>query len=309
MDICITGGAGLVGQNLVQLLIERGYSRIAVLDKSANNLNILKQLHLNIEAIHVDLSRAGAWQERLAKADVVVSLQAQIGGLDENEFRANNVIASRHICDALKSSPNCYLVHISSSVLDSQATDFYTLTKTEQEDIFADLPQQKIILRPTLMFGWFDRKHLGWLSRFMGMSPIFPVPGSGRYLRQPLYARDFCRVIIASIEQRKQGGPYSISGKERVTYIDMIRCIRSVAGHFCMVVKLPYKVFYLLLKTYAFFDKNPPFTVSQLEALVIDELFAEADWETEFGVRATPFKEAVAETFTDPTFSNVVLEF
>ncbi|MFK8020361.1 MAG: NAD-dependent epimerase/dehydratase family protein [Pseudomonadales bacterium] len=309
MDICITGGAGLVGQNLVQLLIERGYSHIAVLDKSANNLNILKQLHANIESIHVDLSIEGAWQERLAKADVVISLQAQIGGLDEHQFLANNVVASRHICDALKGTPNCYLVHISSSVLDSQAADFYTQTKAEQEDIFADLPQQKVILRPTLMFGWFDRKHLGWLSRFMAMSPLFPVPGHGRYLRQPLYARDFCRVIIASIEQRKQGGPYSISGKEKITYIDMIKCIRAVAGHCCIILKLPYVVFYLLLKTYALFDKNPPFTISQLEALVIDELFAETDWETEFSVKATPFKEAIAETFTDPKFADVVLEF
>ena len=30
-----------------------------------------------------------------------------------------------------------------------------------------------VVLRPTLMFGWFDRKHLGWLSRFM--SAGFPT--------------------------------------------------------------------------------------------------------------------------------------
>ena len=31
------------------------------------------------------------------------------------------------------------------------------------------------------MFGWFDRKHLGWLARFMTRAPVFPVPGHGRY--------------------------------------------------------------------------------------------------------------------------------
>jgi hypothetical protein len=47
------------------------------------------------------------------------------------------------------------------------------------------------------MFGWFDRKHLGWLSRFMKKVPVFPIPGHGRYMRQPLYGgRDFANIII-----------------------------------------------------------------------------------------------------------------
>jgi len=33
------------------------------------------------------------------------------------------------------------------------------------------------------MFGWFDRKHLGWLARFMRKVPIFPVPDRGDFLR------------------------------------------------------------------------------------------------------------------------------
>ena len=30
------------------------------------------------------------------------------------------------------------------------------------------------MLRPTLMFGWFDQKHLGWLSRFMAKGAGVP---------------------------------------------------------------------------------------------------------------------------------------
>ena len=51
------------------------------------------------------------------------------------------------------------------------------------------------VARPTLMFGWFDPKHFGWLSRFMAKVPVFPIPGSGKYMRQPLYVIDFCRVL------------------------------------------------------------------------------------------------------------------
>ena len=82
------------------------------------------------------------------------------------------------------------------------------------------------VLRPTLMFGWFDRKHLGWLSRFMKKVPIFPIPGHGRYMRQPLYVGDFCNIIISCIEHRIRDGIYNISGHEKVDYIDMIREIK-----------------------------------------------------------------------------------
>ena len=69
------------------------------------------------------------------------------------------------------------LIHISSSVVNSKANDFYSKSKREQEELVINSGIPCHILRPTLMFGWFDRKHLGWLSRFMSKVPIFPIPG------------------------------------------------------------------------------------------------------------------------------------
>ena len=69
------------------------------------------------------------------------------------------------------------------------------------------------------------------------------------------------------------------------------------------------KLFYFLLSVYALFDKDPPFTTSQLEALVIDEVFEDIDWEGIFGLAATPFEDAVRETFTHPVYSKLRLKF
>src|SRR3546814_4955123 len=70
-----------------------------------------------------------------------------------------------------------YLVHVSSSVVNSQAVDFYTESKKAQEKLVVEAGIPHATLRPTLMFGWFDRKHLGWLARFMKRVPVFPIPG------------------------------------------------------------------------------------------------------------------------------------
>jgi hypothetical protein len=68
-------------------------------------------------------------------------------------------------------------------------------------------------------------------------------------------------------------------------------------------------MFLLLLKLNAVFDKNPPFTAKQLEALVTPDVFEVIDWPGIFGIRSTPLPEALETTFRDPVYSRVTLQF
>lgn len=307
--IILPGGAGLVGQNLVARLKAKGYSNIVVLDKHRANLKILKQVQPDIIAEYADLAEAGNWQQHFIGADIVVMLQAQIGGNDRQEFIRNNIVSTRLVLEAIKANHVPYLVHISSSVVESVADDFYTNTKKDQEKIVLESGIRCLVLRPTLMFGWFDRKHLGWLSRFMQKIPVFPIPGHGRYMRQPLYVGDFANIIVSCIESHVQDGIYNISGHEKVDYIDMIREIKRATRAKTIILRIPYTLFYALLWIWGLFDKNPPFTTQQLIALSAKDEFEVIDWPRIFGVPCTPFKAAVDETFNDPRYSSVVLEF
>ena len=189
------------------------------------------------------------------------------------------------------------------------ARDFYTESKKAQEKLVIDSGIPACVLRPTLMFGWFDRKHLGWLARFMHKTPVFPIPGSGRYIRQPLYAGDFCNVIISAIDRPRPNEVYDISGREKLFYIDLIRAVKEASRARAAIVRIPYGAFYALMAIYALVDRNPPFTTQQLQALVTPDEFDIIDWPGIFGVAATPLAAAMAETFRHPVYSNVVLEF
>ncbi len=307
--IVLTGGAGLIGQNLVAALRQAGFDNIAVIDKGRKNLAIVSQLHPAVSTIEADLAEPGVWGEVLREADVLVMLHAQIGGISEEAFSRNNVTATERVLDAVATNPGCYIVHVSSSVVNSRADDFYTRSKAQQEDLVRACSHAWLVLRPTLMFGWFDRKHLGWLSRFMARSPVFPIPGHGDYLRQPLYAGDFCAIIMSAIDKRVSAECVNISGKEKVSYLEMVRTIKQVTASHSLILRIPYRLFSALLTIYSWFDKNPPFTVNQLQALVIDECFEEVDWESQFGVQATALREALQLTFTHPDYSRIVLEF
>lgn len=307
--IVITGAAGLVGQNLIPRLKARRAGPLIAIDKHPANIRILARLHPDIRVIEADLAADGAWREAFTGARALVLNHAQIGALDEAPFIANNVTATRNVLAAAKAGGVGHIVHVSSSVLNSAARDFYTETKREQEALVVESAIPACILRPTLMYGWFDRKHLGWLARFMARTPLFPVPGHGRYLRQPLYVGDFCDLIAACLETPRPGQAYNISGQERIDYIDLIRAIRAATGARTAIVRIPYGVFWALLKVYALIDRDPPFTTSQLAALVIPETFEVIDWPAIFGVRSTPVAEALRETFQHPVYSKVVLEF
>lgn len=306
--ILLTGAAGLVGQNLIVELKAQGYTQLVAIDKHAHNLGILRGLHPDVQVIDADLAEPGAWADAFKGVRCVVQLHAQITGKQREIFDRNNIIATTHVLDACKAHAVPFVVHISSSVVNSVATDDYTETKKQQEALVAASGLPHCVLRPTLMFGWFDPKHLGWLSRFMAKTPVFPIPGDGRFMRQPLYERDFCRCIAKCIEREPSGAIYDIVGDTRIDYVDIIRTIKRVKRLHTAIVHIPIGFFGFLLKTYSLFSSKPPFTASQLTALSAGDDFTGVDTEAVFGVKQHAFEDAVRESYTDPRYASIVLK-
>lgn len=306
--IIITGAAGLVGQNLIVELKSQGFTQLVAIDKHAYNMGILRQLHPDVVGIEADVAERGDWEDSLEGAACVIQLHAQITSKFPEEFVRNNIDATGVVLDAIKRHNVPYLVHISSSVVVSVANDDYTNTKKAQEKLVVESGIRHCVLRPTLMFGWFDPKHFGWLSRFMEKTPVFPIPGDGRYMRQPLYERDFCRCIADCVVRERNGEIYDVVGDTRIDYVDIIRTIKKAKGLRTWIVHIPYGVFGMLLRLYALFSGKPPFTADQLKALSAGDDFKGVDTYAVFGVKQTPFPDAVRESYCDPRYSAIVLK-
>lgn len=308
--ILITGAAGLVGQNLVVRLREEPGIELVCIDKHAANCKIFRQLNPAIRLVEADLaSNQERWIREFSGIDLVIMCHAQISSTNPQDFIDNNVVSTVNVLQAMNQHSVNKLIHISSSVVNSLANDDYSRTKAEQEDLVKASGQDFTVLRPTLMFGWFDRKHLGWLSRFMRRVPVFPIPGSGQYIRQPLYVGDFCDIIISLLDNPRTGSTFDITGLERVSYVDLMRLVRDQSGAKARIVHIPYRLFWRLIQVYGSIADNPPFTTDQLEALVIPEEFAVIDWPGIFDVQQTPLRDALHETFNHPEYSSIVLDF
>jgi nucleoside-diphosphate-sugar epimerase len=307
--IVIAGAAGLVGQNLTRRLVAQGYRRILGFDKHPANTALLGAGVPGIEVIEADLALPGKWQRHLADANILVLSHAQISGVTYDVFERNNLDATSRLLEAISPDSAPFIIHISSSAVGSQADDFYSRSKRAQEVLVRESGLTHCILRPTLMFGSFDRKHLGWLRRFLERTPIFPVPGDGAFIRQPLYVGDFCDIVMACMAERPASQVFEISGLEHITYIEIIRTIRRVVKARTPIVKIPYSMFWGLLWIAGKVLRDPPFTTQQLEALVLPETFPMFDWPTRFGVRHTPFEDALRASFLDPEVGHIALEF
>jgi nucleoside-diphosphate-sugar epimerase len=308
--IIITGGAGIVGINLVKALVEKNTSNIHVIDKNHYNLNLLKKLFPSITTHHYDLSKKGKWENIFVKKSHVFMLHAQISSLNWQDFKKNTIDSTQNVLIVIrkKGISSSDIIHVSSSVVNSMADDYYVRSKKIQENLVQKFSKNILILRPTLMFGLFDRKHLGWLSRFMRKFPIFPIPGNGQYIRQPLFVEDFVKILASTLFIKKKG-ILDISGKEQITYISIIKEIKKIQKSKTLIIKIPYIFFYILLKIWALFDRNPPFTIYQLQALTIPEVFPTADWENIFNVKTTKFRIAVTRTYGNNKYKDIKLRF
>ena len=312
MNVFLPGGAGLVGLNLIAVL-QRDHPDwpLLVVDKKAEAVEAGRRLFPSVRFVVEDLTeREGClWPSLIAGCDACVMLQAEIGNTDASAFERNNILSTRVVLEELNRARVGRLVHISSSVVNSVASDLYTTTKRRQEEIVVAQWPGVVVLRPTLMFGWFDRKHLGWLARFMQKLPLFPIPGSGRFIRQPLYVGDFCRVIQSCLEHPQLQGCYDITGREKVSYISLMRQLRDAVQASPLFIHLPIPLFGFLLKLWALISRKPAFTRDQLKALTAGDEFELIDWPSIFSVEPTPLSAALRITHSDPRYSGVEIPF
>ncbi len=312
MKVFLPGGAGLVGLNLIEKILSHNSNwEILVVDKKLESIKIGKKLFPKVKFLCENLiyKEDQVWYKEIIDYDCCVLLQAEIGNLDQDQFEINNVLSTKVLLKELKKTKIKRIIHVSSSVVNSVSNDLYTQTKIKQENLVLKEFPDAIVLRPTLMFGWFDRKHLGWLYRFMKKIPIFPIPGTGRFKRQPLFVGDFCRIIVKALEDNSISGVFNISGLEKIDYVELMSIIKYLSRSKTIFICLPIPLFDLFLKIWSFVSAKPAFTSSQLEALTAGDEFEIIDWPKIFSIESTSLKDALKITFKHGIYSKIYIPF
>ena len=218
MKIIIPGGAGFVGRNLLRVLKSENYimNDITILDKNEKGLAYIRKY--GAKAFHTDLADKKDWYNIFEGNDIIINLAAQISTPDKELFYKNNILSTKNILEAANKTNVGKIIHFSSAAVLSLRKDNYAQTKLEGEELVKKSGLEYCILQPSIMYGPTDDKNIGFLINFAKKIPFFPIPGHGKWPRQPLYIDDICQLIIKMTNNLPHNKIYSINMTNQTTF-------------------------------------------------------------------------------------------
>lgn len=245
MKILVTGGSGMVGRHLSDLTKTSKDEWIFISSKDCNLINQQKTIEFFKEI----------------SPDIVIHLAALVGGLFRNirekvEFlrdnlRINeNVLEASYLCGIKRGifcSSSCVFPknpsHYPMSLEDAQEgkpeeTNFsYSLSKRcmmlQCDNYNSQYGTNYRYIIPVNLYGEYDNFSLtdshvisGLIHKFHIAEDVVSVSGTGRCLRQFLYAKDFALIIKRIVEENKWNSSILCAGEE-VSIFDLAKILQT----------------------------------------------------------------------------------
>jgi dihydroflavonol-4-reductase len=244
IDCLITGGTGLVGNNLVRLLLERGL-RVRTLVRGRAGSRELDGLP--VERVVGDVTDAAAVRRAVAGARTVIHSAAMVhvGWRMLDEMRRVNVEGTRLVAEASRTT-GARLVQVSSvnalgltgdgSPADEE-TPFgntvecpYVVTKREAERVVLDEVDRgldAVIVNPVFMLGAWDWKPSSgrMLLEVAQGKGLFAPPGSQHFGD----VRDIAAAIAAAGDRGARGRRYILGG-HHLSFLEAWTLFARVTG-------------------------------------------------------------------------------
>ena len=245
MKIVVTGGAGFIGSNLTEKLVELKHDVVVVDNLSTGNLNNLKKIKDKISFFNIDISKE---KEKLQKVFNKVDSVFHLAGLADivpsiknpEKYFESNVIGTLNVLEASKkndikkfiyaASASCYGIPNNfptdeNSKIDTQYP--YALTKYLGEKIV--LHWSNIYKIPSISLRFFNvygprSRTTGaygavfgvFLAQKLSKKPL-TIVGDGNQTRDFIHVYDLVSALVISLEKGKNSEIYNLAGGKEVS--------------------------------------------------------------------------------------------
>lgn len=260
MPIFVTGGTGLLGVNLIRLLVNRGESVRALARSPRKPLGLAEYNHDRVMFVRGDVTDAASVRAAMEGCDRVYHLAGwvQISPWGWEQARAVNVGGTRTVCETARELGVRRLVHTSSiaaigaGTLDAPADETdewniraeripYYATKRESEAAVLESVRRgldAVIVNPTYVVGPWDIKPSSgrmMLHTARGVLKFYPSRGGINY-------SDVRAVALGHVLAMEHGdsGERYILGGENLPFRDYVERVAKIAGVSPPRVRLPY---------------------------------------------------------------------
>ena len=266
LRVLITGGTGLVGKRLSEMLLDRGYA-ITIL--SRNKKLVSKNSSINYAFWDVDKQIIDV--EAIANADIIVNL-AGAGVADKRwtverkkEIVESRVNSGTLLVNALQKNSNKIQTIVSASAIGWYHSQENETTKYQEDqpantDFLGDTCKQwEQSMHPvvsmkkrlvTLRIGIVLSKNGGALKEFLKPLKfgIAAILGNGKQKISWIHIDDLCRIFIEAIENKNLNGAYNAVTPDVTTNNELTMTLaKKIRGKFFIPVFVPKFILQIIL--------------------------------------------------------------
>jgi len=276
LNICVLGGTGFVGSELVARLAAAGHW-VRIPTRSTGHGQHLRVL-ATVELITANVHDPRILGQLLAGMDVVINL---IGILNESgraTFQAVHKDLAAKVIAAARGAKVRRLLQMSAAGADREhGPSRYLRSKGEAEALIRAAAGHLdfTIFRPSVIFGPRD----SLTNRF---AALLRLPGGGflplarsQARFAPVYVGDVADAFVRSLEQRESfGETYELCGPEILTLEELVRMTAAVARLPCHILRLPDALGFLQAMLLGLLP-GKPFSLDNFRSLSVDSVCAQ----------------------------------
>jgi uncharacterized protein YbjT (DUF2867 family) len=266
--ILVTGSTGFIGRALLRQLHLSGKKVRALIRPSVRTPNLPKGMEINVVLSSL-LDKRGL-RAALTGVKAVVHLASDEKLGYRPKLMQDDVHVTQTLAEAAAEAGVERFLYVSH--LGASRTSAYALQRAkafaEENILRSGVPYT--ILRTAVVFGEEDRFTTS-LAMMLSVIPlIFPLPGSGDTLLQPLWVEDLVTAITWSLlDPATQNQIYEIGGPEFLTLRQVVEAVMQALGKQRLLVPLPPP--YLRAGAWALehIFRIPPFTTYWADYLAV----------------------------------------
>jgi hypothetical protein len=263
LNILIIGGTGFIGRTLSRALLEAGYT-ISILSRKSAPTYFLQD---NIDVLQADVSKPGAWQERIPSYEVVVNLTGasifrRWDSREKQKILDSRTATTINIVDAITkergnikqflsvSGVGYYGFHLDELIDENKpaGSDFIAQVAKQWEATAqkaAELGVRLVICRLGHVLGMRG----GSLPKLVALArlQLGSYWGNGNQWISWVHEKDLARAIIFLIDAQKISGPVNITSPNPVRNKEMMQILTKIIGRRVLIPPVHELVLRLLL--------------------------------------------------------------
>jgi len=277
--VAVTGATGFTGRRVLAELLRRGHQVSALVRPPATRVAPAAALRV----VEGDMADPRALARLLENADAFVHA-ASLG------FGHAAVVT-----DAIEAARPRRSLFFSSTALFTHLPAASKAVRLAAEERVRGLSPEWTIVRPTMIYGATGDRNMERLIRFLGRSPVVPLPGGGRALVQPVHVEDLgCAAADALVCPAAARRAYDLAGADPAPLRDLVAYVAGLLGRRPLLVTVPVRPVAAALHAWGFTRLPPRLKPEQVLRLAEDKAFAYDEARRDWGYAPRSWREGLA---------------